>query len=181
MHRFPRILFEMQAFDADPDLLLGRDVHQHLAFADDRKLELRDLVALRQVRIEVVLAVETRPAVDLRAQAEPGLHRLLDAVAVDHRQHAGEARVHEADLGVRRGAEAHGRAREQLGVAGHLGVDLQAHHHFPLARAPRYAEGGAGGRRRRIAHGRALHDFGRRAREACNSLQPSVIGDILSP
>ena len=40
MHRLARILFEMQALDADPDLLFGRDVDQHLPFADDRRFEL---------------------------------------------------------------------------------------------------------------------------------------------
>jgi hypothetical protein len=64
-----------------------------LALADDRLLVLADLVALRQVGIEIVLAVEHRALVDLRLEAEPGAHRLLDAFLVDHRQHAGHRRV----------------------------------------------------------------------------------------
>ena len=41
-----------------------------LALADDRVLVLADLIALRQVGIEVVLPVEVALQVDLRLQAE---------------------------------------------------------------------------------------------------------------
>jgi hypothetical protein len=54
---------------------------RHLALADDRVLELADLIALRQVGIEVVLAVEARPQIDLRLEAQAGAHGLLDAMA----------------------------------------------------------------------------------------------------
>jgi predicted nucleic acid-binding protein len=73
--------------------------------------ELRNLVALRQVRIEIVLAVEDRAVVDLRLEAKPGAHRLLDALLVDHRQHAGHGRIDQRDIGVGLAAE-FGRAPE---------------------------------------------------------------------
>ena len=57
----------------------GGHVDDDLALADDRVVELADLVALRQVGIEVVLAVEAREEVDLRLEAEAGADRLLDA------------------------------------------------------------------------------------------------------
>ena len=77
--RLARILLQVQALDADLHFLAVGKVDQHLALAHDRLLVLRDLVALRQVGIEVVLAVEHRAAVDLRLEAEAGAHRLLDA------------------------------------------------------------------------------------------------------
>ena len=46
--------------------------------ADDRLLVLRDLIAGRQVGVEVVLAVEDAEQVDLGVEPEPGLDRLLD-------------------------------------------------------------------------------------------------------
>ncbi len=74
VHRLAGILFKVQALDADLDVLelaltVGTERDDDLALADDRVLELRDLVALRQVRIEVVLAVEDGAIVDLRLQA----------------------------------------------------------------------------------------------------------------
>ena len=111
----------------------GPEVDQHLALADDRVVELADLVALRQVRVEVVLAVEAREAVDPRLQPQPGPHRLLDAEAVDHRQHARHRRVDQADVGVRLGPEGRRGAGEELGVRGDLGVHLEADHHLPVA------------------------------------------------
>ncbi len=144
--RLAGILFEMQSLDADLDALGGREVDRDLALADDRALVLADLVALRQVRIEIVLPVEDRAVVDPRLQAEAGADRLAHAFLVDDGQHARHGRVDEADIGVRRIAEAHRRAREQLGVGGHLRVDLEADHHLPVA-------GGAGDEVLRIGMG----------------------------
>ena len=106
VHRLAGVLLEVDALDPH----LARDprpeVDDHLALADDRVVELADLVALRQVGVEVVLAVEAREAVDRRLQPEPGPHRLLDAEAVDHRQHPRHRRVDQADVGVRRAPKA---------------------------------------------------------------------------
>ncbi len=62
MHQLAGILFEMQTLDADGDGLAVGQLNRDLALADDRRLVLADLVALRQVRIEVILAVEGRTA-----------------------------------------------------------------------------------------------------------------------
>src|SRR5690606_13164974 len=82
MDLLARILFEMDALDPHAPGDAGLHVDEHLALADDRVVELADLVALRQVGVEVVLAIETREAVDLRLEAEAGTYRLLDAEAV---------------------------------------------------------------------------------------------------
>ena len=133
--RLAGVLLQVQALDAD--LHHGAVVQLDLeeALTDDGVLELADLIALRQVGIEVVLAVEPRPRIDLGVQAQARLHRLLDAVSVDHRQHARKGRVHQAHLLVRSGAKAGGRAGEKLGVGRHLGVDFEAEHDLPLAGA----------------------------------------------
>ena len=69
----------------DPHGLAIGHVDHHLALPDDRGFVLADLIALRQIRIEIVLAVEDGPFVDLRLQPEPGAHRLPHAFLVDHR------------------------------------------------------------------------------------------------
>ncbi len=136
MDRLARVLLHVDALD--PDLAGDARLHvdQHLALADDRVLVLADLVALRQVRVEIVLAVEDRLEVDLRLQPQPRAHRLFDAVAVDHRQHSGHRRVDQADIGVGLCPESGRGAREQLGFARDLGVDLHADHHFPVVLDP---------------------------------------------
>src|SRR6185503_14275949 len=48
-----RILLEMQALDADIDALAAVEVDRDDALADDRRLVLADLIALRQVGIEI--------------------------------------------------------------------------------------------------------------------------------
>ena len=126
------ILLEMEPLDADPDRAVGHVDHD-LALADHRRLVLADLVALRQVRIEIILAVEHRAQIDPRGEAEPGAHRLGDAFPVDHRQHARHRRIDQRHLRIGRGAERGGGAGEQLRRRVHLGVDLQADDDFPVA------------------------------------------------
>ena len=58
----------------------------------ERPIELRDLVSLRQVGIEVVLSREDRRRVHLAAERERGANRQLDGVFVEHRQRAGQRR-----------------------------------------------------------------------------------------
>ena len=131
--RFAGVLLEMQPLDADLDLALGAHVEQHFALADDGVLELGDLVALRQVGIEIVLAVEDRALVDLRLEPEAGAHRLAHAFLVDHRQHAGHRRIDEADIGIGRPAEFGRGAGEQLALRRHLRMDFHADDHLPIA------------------------------------------------
>ena len=136
MQALARILLQMQAGDADfAGLSFGKVEHDR-ALAHHRLGILGDLIAGGQIGVEIVLAVEHRAQIDLRVQAQAGAHRLLDADLVDHRQHAGKGRVHQADLRVRLGAEFRGGAGEQLGLGDHLGVDFQADDDFPGAGAP---------------------------------------------
>ena len=140
------VLLQVQPLDPNREGRAVVALDDHLALADDRMGELADLVALRQVRIEVVLPVEAALQVDLRLQAQARADRLLHAAAVDHRQHPRHRRVHQADLLVRPRSEADGGAGEQLGVRGDLGVHLQAEDDFPRAGAALDQFGG-------LAHG----------------------------
>ena len=62
VQRLAGVLLEMQPLDADGDGLAVGQIDDDLALADDRRLVLADLIALRQVGIEIVLAVEDRAA-----------------------------------------------------------------------------------------------------------------------
>ena len=57
VQRFSGVLFEMQPFDTDRDGFV-RQVDNHLPLAHNRRLVLADLVALRQVGVEIILAIE---------------------------------------------------------------------------------------------------------------------------
>jgi len=96
-------------------------------------IELRNLVALRQIGVEIILPVEPRPAIDLRIYRHAGAHGLTQAFPVWHGQHARHCSVHKADMAVRLGTKARGRTGKQLGFAGHLRMDLKANHDLPLA------------------------------------------------
>ncbi len=148
VHGLAGILLQMQALDADFDILeialtIWTERNGDGAFTDDRVLELRNLVALRQIRIEVVLAVEDRTVVDLRLQTETGANRLPDAFLVDDGQHAGHGRINQRHVGVRRIAEGRGRAGEKLGIGQNLRMHLHADDDLPIA-------GGAGDKAFRV-------------------------------
>jgi len=126
-------ILTMKPLDAHRDALAVAQFDNDLALADDWRLVLADLVALRQIRIEIVLPVEGRLQVDLCFQAEAGADRLRHALLVDDGQHAGHRRIHQRDVIVWRAAEFSRGARKQFGVRGHLGVDFQPDDHFPVA------------------------------------------------
>jgi hypothetical protein len=97
--------------------------------------ELADLIALRQIGVEIILPVEPAHQIDLRIDAQAGTHCLRHAFLVDDRQHAGKGRVHETDLRVGRGTEIGGRTGEEFGAADDLGVYFKAAHDLPRSGA----------------------------------------------
>src|ERR1019366_7109457 len=131
VQRLPRILLQMQPRHADlPGGAIG-EFDLDLSLADDGVLVLADLIAGREIGIKVVLSVEAAHDVDVRIQAEAGAHRLRYALAVDHRQHAGEGGIDETYLRVWGGTEIRCGAGEQLGAADDLGMDFQADDDLP--------------------------------------------------
>ena len=96
-------------------------------------IELRNLVTLRQIGVEIILPIEPRPAIDLRTHRHTGADRLADALAVRHGQHARHRSVHQADLAIRLGTKFGRCAGEQLRVGRHLRMNLKADHDLPLA------------------------------------------------
>ena len=91
----------------------------------ERLLVLRDLVALRQVGIEVILAREDRTLLHVAAERDRRGHREIDRPAIEHRQRAGQADAHRARMRVRRRAKCSGTAAENFGGREQLGVDFQ--------------------------------------------------------
>ena len=131
VERLAGVLLEVRAGQLD-DLLDVADLDAHRAPDDDRQLVLADLVALREVGIEVVLAGEDRARADLRADGEAEADRAFDGAAVQHRQHAGQREVDDAGLRVRRGAERRGGGREDLRARRQLRVRLETDDDFPV-------------------------------------------------
>ena len=119
-----RVLFHVQARDADA-LRPARAFDLDVAELGDRLVVLRNLVALGQVGIEVVLAREDRRLVDAAVQRHRRQHGELHRLPVQHRQRAGQAEAHRADVGVRRIAEVRGAAAEDLRLGQQLDVDFE--------------------------------------------------------
>src|SRR5207244_4641115 len=87
---FPRVLLEMGRPDADAP---ARSVLPDLqpAVLADRQLVLGDLIALREIRIEVILAGKPAQRRDRAVQGEARADGELDGLAVDDREDARQA------------------------------------------------------------------------------------------
>ena len=96
------------------------------AVGRERLLVLRDLIALGQIRIEIVLPREDRMGVNPAAEGERGPNRQLHGPAVQDRQCARQPEADGTQLRVGLGAEAGAAAAENLGGRQELRVDLQA-------------------------------------------------------
>ena len=136
VQRLACVLLEVEPLDPDLHGLPVRNVDDDLALAHDRRFVLADLIALREVGIEIVLPVEHRFEIDLRVEPEAGAHRLPDALLVDDRQHPRHRRVDQRHVGIRLAAEFGGGAGEQLGLRRYLGMDFQADDDLPVAGRP---------------------------------------------
>ncbi len=98
MNGLARVLFQMDPLNPNGARGAIAEFHKHFAFAHDGVVKLADLVALRQVRIEVVFAVKGGHQVNLSVEAQPCAHGLFDAEFVDDGQHAGHCGVHEGHV-----------------------------------------------------------------------------------
>lgn len=93
---------------------------------------LGDLVALRLVLVEVVLAVEAALRLDRAAQSEGCPQRRDQRLALEVRLCAGEGDIEEGDMGVGRVGGGCRGGGEELAGGVELGVDLDAHRQLPL-------------------------------------------------
>ncbi len=108
--------------------VVAGDFHLQPAARDERLLVLRDLVALRQIRVEVVLAREDRARVHLAVRRESRADAELDGAAVQHRQHARQTEIERVRVVVGRIAVAHRRRREEFRRGAHVHVHFESDH-----------------------------------------------------
>ena len=133
VQRFSSVFFQMRARQWH---------HQHAAIIeacldrtadDDRQFVLADLIALGQIRIEIILARKHAAFGDGGADSETKLDRALDRAAIGHRQGAWQGGIYEADLGVRFGAVFGGGTGEDLRLGRQLHMHFQTDHGLPFA------------------------------------------------
>ena len=129
--RLAGIFLQMRAGDADRKKRPVFQRHLENTFADDGRKKLTDLIALGQVRVEVIFAIEDGAFSDAGTDAQTKLDRVADSFLVQHGQHAGHAQIHRICLLIRRGAKCCRRARENFRLCSELQMHLETHHGFP--------------------------------------------------
>ena len=104
-----RVLLEVGPGDADPDRALG-GVDRERPVRGEGQVVLADLVALRKVRVEVVLAVPAGGGGNRRPDRQPRRQHVLHGGPVDRREDAGEGQADRARVRVRGGVRRRDRA-----------------------------------------------------------------------
>lgn len=131
MERLAGVFFQVQprntdsfcatmVFDLDP------------AAGGQRKFELGDLIALGQIRIEIILARESGMFVHSAVEGQSGAHAHFYGTLIEYWQSAGKAEANRTNVGIGRIAKASGTTAENLGVGEELRVDFQADDHLVL-------------------------------------------------
>ena len=126
VHQLGSVLFQVDAVDAD--------IAQS-PVCGQRDVVLGDLVRLRIVGIEVVLAVEDGTGSDLAAQGESDLDAVLDRLRVDDRKASRVGQADRAGVDVGVVAERELAAAEHLRPRSQLDVDLEADDRFVAVEA----------------------------------------------
>ena len=124
VQRLACVLFHVHAGDADPPDAAGTRRSDE-ARARQRLVVLRDLIALGEIRIEVVLPREHGRA-DYRHPRASAARRQIHGAPVQHGQRPGQPETHRAHMGVWRVPESRSAAAENLGPGQQLGMNLEA-------------------------------------------------------
>src|SRR4051794_17624230 len=165
----PGVLLEMHALDLHAvGLSLQLDVE--VAVDAERLVVLRDLVVLRHVGIEVVLAGEPAPRRDAAVEREPDPDGVVDRLLVRHRKAAGKTETDRADLRVGLSPDLRRTAAEQLGRRPQPDVSFQADDRV-VAVQDLFV------RRQRRGRRHARNDIGQRASPSAVELRQELPGD----
>ena len=131
MERLPRIFFEVHSRDSNPIRCAVHAIRE-TAVGSERLLVLGDLVAFREIWVEVVLAGKDRRALDRAAEGQRRPDRILDRPAVEHRKRPRQTEADWADVGIGRGAEFRATTTKDLRVGQQLRVDFEADDGFEI-------------------------------------------------
>ena len=128
--RFAGVLLHVGTLDADPSgLTVDRDIE--VAVMTDRDVELGDLIALGEVCVEVVLAVEDRTLRHLAIDGKADRHDPLDGLSIRNRECPRQTKTDRACVGVGLRPKLHGAATEHLRSGGELDMHLDPDHGLP--------------------------------------------------
>ena len=124
MKIFRGIFFQVKTGDANA-LFGATDFNFQPAVGSERQFVLRDLIALGEVRVEVVFPGKTRAFLNRTIQGERGAHGHFHGALVQHGESSRQTKAHRADVGIRRVAKAGGAAAEDFRLGQELDVDFQ--------------------------------------------------------
>ena len=122
------VFFHVGTLDVDRHNAAVGQLDVDLALERDGLVVLRDLIVLRKVGVEVVLARKPRRGGNRATQREAQADGVAHGLFVDHGQGPGQAEAHRSDVGVGFATKLVGCRREHFGLGVELDVHLEAEH-----------------------------------------------------
>ncbi|CAB4870234.1 unannotated protein [freshwater metagenome] len=126
MRQFSGVFLHVRALDGNCHDISIVEFDLERPFERNRFVELRDLVILGEVGVEIVLPGEPAGLGDLTPEGKPERNRVPNSVLVDDRQASGESEANRGHRRVRVGTENVGRTREHLGLCRQFDVNLES-------------------------------------------------------
>ena len=131
MDQFTGILLHMHFMDTDLLRTYGSIYHQP-AIVADRHIQLRDLIVLGVVRIEIVFPVKTAVLVDPAIRCQTKCQRIFYHLSVEDRKASGHSGADRTGMGVWRTSELCGASAEDLGSGSQFYMNFQTDDCFIL-------------------------------------------------
>ncbi|SLC92802.1 Uncharacterised protein [Mycobacteroides abscessus subsp. massiliense] len=122
------VLFHVRTLDMHPPRGAVFQRNIEVAVERDRLVVLGDLIVLRLIRVEIVLAGEPAPGSDLAVQRQTDPDGRFDGLFVDDRQRARQTQADGANLGIGFRTEGGRATTEHLGGRGQFDVNLHTEH-----------------------------------------------------
>ena len=136
MDGLARVLLHVQARYSDLDVSARRVLADRDGSSSrERLIELRYLITLRKVGIEIILAREYRDRIDSASEPERRSRRQLDSPLVQNRQCARQGQANGAGVDVGWRAEIRRAAAERLRASLELDVHLEPDDHLVTSAA----------------------------------------------
>src|SRR5580704_15899431 len=129
MNILARIFLDMDSREPHPAcvaILFRRQID--IATFAYRSFVLTNLIALREVGIEIALSIENRVGSDSTMRGESRSNSQFDHAAIEHGQHARHPHADRTDVLVRARAEGRRASAKNFGAGQEMCVDLKSNH-----------------------------------------------------
>lgn len=126
---FKRIMIKMKEINEDikvieMEIVVREERNNDIEIKEDRMIEMRNMVEMRKIGIEIIFEVEERIKIDMRIKEDEGEKRMNKELKIDERKNERNGRIKEREIGVRIGKEWGGREGKKIRLWSEMRMEL---------------------------------------------------------